>query len=146
MIDVIVLSSIYALYIGHIYELLFQNHYDRNGWWFITKISIDPLTLALNAFYFREVLTKTTIGTYALYGLISEFFIHIFHFVLILSQSTRFYKNGKRPLWLSVLFNTVDIVVIIFALYPISEAFVIADIVTGVVYGTIFVLTLYRLS
>lgn len=145
-IDILVLSSFYALFIGHIYEILFQNHYNRNGLWFIFKISIDPTILLLCALYFRNELLMTSLGSWALFGLCAEFLIHIVHFVFIFDSSIGPYKDGVRPLWYSLLFNAIDIIVITSAMYPISHMFDQQALVTALILGTVQVLTMYRFS
>ena len=146
IINIFILGSFYGLFIGHIYEILFQDHYDRNGWWFVFKISIDPVILLANSLYFGKQLLETKYGTFALYGMVIETVIHLVHFYFIIDKSYALYKYGKRPLWYSVLFNAVDIVVIIIAIYQISYLHSVHQNVSACIIGTMEVLSMYRFS
>ena len=144
MFNWVILSLLYFLFIAHIYELLFQNHYDRNGWKFILKGSMDPAILLSTAIFYHSRFITTTLGNYALFGLYSEFIIHVVHFGLILQSSFILYKGGERPLWYSLMFNIVDIFVLIIAMYPASYMHTPHEIVNALIVGTIITLTSYR--
>ena len=139
ILQLTVLSGLYGLYVAHIYEILFQNHYMATGWWFVAKVSIDPIILILNALYFKSRLiqSNSSFNKIAFYGLLSEFVIHLIHFIVFI--------NG-RPVWLSLIFNTVDIAVIIIALYAISNLHTPSQNTHGIVLGTMFTLVMYKFT
>lgn len=134
-LDVIVMTSMFALYAGHVFEILFQGHYHKSGPKFLLGISPDPIILILNALWFRKRLINNKYGWWVFIGLIFEFLYHMTHIITL-------YR--PNAVWYSIFFNTIDLGVLIPSVFVISNLHNKNEIVFSTVAGTIWTLCFYR--
>lgn len=141
ILNFIVSSMFWGLCLGHIFEMLFQGNYEKNGKAAIAFL-IDPIILMITALYYGFI-----VGLHWTLRLLwFEFALHMIHFWLIYRQKGKLYRDGKRPRWYSILFNTVDIFCIFPTLFIIANLYSPNFAVSYHITGSVLVLALYKIT